>query len=83
MFATDGPEPTIINGAPEDSKYQFFGDEHGKIILGQTNSFLTPGDLIELIVPHCDPTINLHDYYYCVRGDTLVDIWNVDARGMH
>tara|TARA_B100000686_G_C16798316_1_gene984072 strand:- start:1301 stop:2446 length:1146 start_codon:yes stop_codon:yes gene_type:complete len=83
VFATDGPEPTIINGAPEDSKYQFFGDEHGKIILGQTNSFLKPGDLIELIVPHCDPTINLHDYYYCVRGDTLVDIWNVDARGMH
>ena len=39
------------------------------------------GAKVELLVPHCDPTVNLHDYYHCVRGDTLVEIWPVDARG--
>jgi D-serine deaminase-like pyridoxal phosphate-dependent protein len=34
-------------------------------------------------VPHCDPSVNLHDVYHCVRGDTLVDIWPIDARGRH
>jgi 3-hydroxy-D-aspartate aldolase len=39
------------------------------------------GSKIEFVTPHCDPTINLHDFYHCVRGDVLVDIWPVDARG--
>ena len=39
------------------------------------------GDTVEFVTPHCDPTINLYDRYHCVRGDTLVEIWPVDARG--
>ena len=39
------------------------------------------GAKVELVTPHCDPTINLHDFIHCVRGQTLVDIWPVDARG--
>lgn len=42
---------------------------------------LAVGSKIELVAPHCDPTVNLHNFYHCVRGDTLVDIWPVDARG--
>jgi D-serine deaminase-like pyridoxal phosphate-dependent protein len=37
--------------------------------------------MIECVTPHCDPTVNLHDFYHVVSGDTLVDIWPVDARG--
>jgi 3-hydroxy-D-aspartate aldolase len=37
--------------------------------------------MVECVTPHCDPTVNLHDYYHIVSGDTLVDIWPVDARG--
>jgi D-serine deaminase-like pyridoxal phosphate-dependent protein len=33
------------------------------------------------VVPHCDPNVNLYDWYHCVRGDRLVDLWPVDARG--
>jgi D-serine deaminase-like pyridoxal phosphate-dependent protein len=36
---------------------------------------------IELVTPHCDPTVNLHRFYHCVRGGKLADIWPVDARG--
>ena len=39
------------------------------------------GARIECVTPHCDPTVNLHDAYHVVRGDTLIDIWPVDARG--
>ena len=69
-------------GAPAGSRYQFFGDEHGKVVFADTDDRLAIGDHVELITPHCDPTINMHDRYHCVRGDTLVDIWPIDARGV-
>ena len=60
---------------PHELFYSFFPNLKGQA--GQ----LEVGAKIELITPHCDPTVNLHNYYHCVRGDTLVDIWPVDARG--
>ncbi len=39
------------------------------------------GTSFELIVPHCDPTVNLYAYFYVVEGDRLVDIWPIEARG--
>ena len=47
----------------------------------QTMYTLQPGDPVSLTVPHCDPTINAFDWYHCVRGDALVDIWPIEARG--
>ncbi len=82
-FATDGPLPDFAAGAPVGASYGYFGDEHGRIAFAQANERLALGDAVECIVPHCDPTINLYDVYNCVRGDTLVDIWPVDARGRH
>lgn len=80
-FATDGPAPEVAGGAPPGSRYAFFGDEHGKLILPAGASRPPLGALVECVTPHCDPTANLHDFYHVVRGDTLVDIWPVDARG--
>jgi D-serine deaminase-like pyridoxal phosphate-dependent protein len=39
------------------------------------------GLALECLTPHCDPTVNLYDVYHVVHGDTLVDIWPIDARG--
>jgi len=39
------------------------------------------GDHMTLIPPHCDPTVNLYDFYHVVRGGMLIDIWPVSARG--
>jgi 3-hydroxy-D-aspartate aldolase len=80
-FATDGPAPEVASGAPPGSQYRFFGDEHGKLILADGAPRPPLGAIIECVTPHCDPTVNLHDFYHLVRGDTLVDIWPVDARG--
>jgi D-serine deaminase-like pyridoxal phosphate-dependent protein len=80
-FAMDGPVPTIQAGAPSGSKYQFYGDEFGRLTWPRKSTQLPLGSKVEFVTPHCDPTVNLHNYYHCVRGDRLVDIWPVDARG--
>jgi D-serine deaminase-like pyridoxal phosphate-dependent protein len=80
-FATDGPAPEVARGVPPGSRYAFFGDEHGKLIFPEGAARPPLGTMIECVTPHCDPTVNLHDVYHIVRGDTLVDIWPVDARG--
>jgi D-serine deaminase-like pyridoxal phosphate-dependent protein len=80
-FATDGPAPEYATGAPIGSTYRYMGDEHGAVVFGEANDRLEVGAPVSCVVPHCDPTVNLWDVYHCVRGDTLVDIWRVDARG--
>ena len=80
-FATDGPAPEPAAGAPPGSRYEFFGDEHGKLVLPPGAPRPPLGAILECVTPHCDPTVNLHDVHHLVRGDTLVDIWPVDARG--
>ena len=82
-FATDGPKPVIFSKESEKTTYQFMGDEHGKIISTEGNQKFPLNHRFELVVPHCDPTVNLYDFYHCVRGSTLVDIWPIDARGLH
>ncbi|MEM7025281.1 MAG: DSD1 family PLP-dependent enzyme [Pseudomonadota bacterium] len=79
-FSKDGPEPRIAAGAPAGSAYGRFGDEFGRVTLPD-GATLDNGRLLVCVVPHCDPTINLYDHYHCVRGDRLVDLWPVDARG--
>lgn len=61
--------------------YGFMGDEHGKIVYGAHNDVPKFGDLVKIIPPHCDPTVNLYDYYHVVQGGKLVDIWPIEARG--
>ena len=80
-FATDGPAPVFCGGAPEGAAYRYLGDEHGAVEYGRANARLAVGDTVSCQAPHCDPTVNLYDAYHCVRGDTLVDIWPIAARG--
>ena len=81
-FATDGPVPEIMHGAPAEATYRFMGDEHGAVVYPPgNNKTLTTGDRISCIVPHCDPTVNLYDNYHCMKGSMLVQIVPIDARG--
>jgi 3-hydroxy-D-aspartate aldolase len=79
-FATDGPAPVLMKGAPEGSSYRFFGDEYGAVVLPDGKR-LPVGSTITCQPPHCDPTVNLYEAYHIVRGDTLIDIWPVTGRG--
>jgi D-serine deaminase-like pyridoxal phosphate-dependent protein len=80
-FTMDGPAPVIASGAPQGALYDRFGDEFGKLVLPDGAGRLEVGTLLACIVPHCDPNVNFYDYYHCVRGDRLVDLWPVEARG--
>ena len=41
----------------------------------------TVGDKIRLIPGHCDPTVNLYDWYVCVRNSRVEALWPITARG--
>ncbi len=78
-FATDrkfGPEP-LLDGVT----YSFNGDEHGRLHLENAGSEVKLGDKVELIVPHCDPNVNLYTRMYVCRGDQVREVWKVAARG--
>jgi 3-hydroxy-D-aspartate aldolase len=78
-MATDGGPPTVLSGAPVGAAFHFMGDEHGLVLFGETSPPV--GARVTLAVPHCDPTVNLYDFYHVVRGDTLVDLWPIEGRG--
>jgi D-serine deaminase-like pyridoxal phosphate-dependent protein len=80
-LSTDGGSPVVVSGAKPDAAYHFMGDEHGAIADPAFTATWNIGDSVRLAVPHCDPTVNLYDTYHVVRGDTLVEIWPVTARG--
>jgi len=81
-FAADSGRPRPVRGCPADATYRFMGDEHGAIELpAGTTDVPALGATVELLTSHCDPTVNLYDWMHCVRGDRLVEIWPVDARG--
>jgi 3-hydroxy-D-aspartate aldolase len=78
-LATDTgyPEFRDIEGAT----YHFGGDEHGIIQLNNASREINLGDRLSVITPHCDPTVNLYDYYYPYRQGTVTEIWPISARG--
>jgi 3-hydroxy-D-aspartate aldolase len=80
-FSTDSGVPLVARGADAATRYAFFGDEHGKLLLPPQAARPALGARVEFVTPHCDPTVNLHDAYHVVDGGTLVAIWPVDARG--
>lgn len=80
-FATDAGAPQIVSGAPSGASYFFFGDEQGGILYASDAGRLSPGNVVTCAVPHCDPTVNLYDYYHLMRGDRLEAIWPIEARG--
>ncbi len=80
-FATDAGPPVIAKGAGATASYFFFGDEQGGVLCGEAADRPALGDVLSCVVPHCDPTVNLYDAIHVVEGDTLVDIWPVEARG--
>jgi D-serine deaminase-like pyridoxal phosphate-dependent protein len=76
-MATDAGVPTVVG---RDSEYAFFGDEHGMVTDG-SGGRLRPGDRVDLVPPHCDPTVDRYDRIWLVEGDVLLGWTPVDARG--
>jgi D-serine deaminase-like pyridoxal phosphate-dependent protein len=62
--------------------YFYGGDEHGICAYTSDARALALGDKAELIVSHCDPTVNLYDAYHVVRDGVVRELWPITARGM-
>ena len=77
-FATDGPPPRPLTAPFAGSAFFYFGDEHGGLPR-PAGAPVTLGDRVELMVPHCDPTVDRYSAYHLVRGDTLVGIEPIQA----
>jgi D-serine deaminase-like pyridoxal phosphate-dependent protein len=80
-FATDGPMPRVFEGADTNLRYRFMGDEQGALISDDGAPLPHLGGIVSLTIPHCDPTVNLYDFYHVVRGHTLIDLWPIEGRG--
>lgn len=66
----------------EGASVLFLSDEHATITM-PAESQVKVGDRVQLWPSHIDPTVNLHDVFYVLDGETVVDIWPITARGYH
>jgi len=76
-FDSGPPGPPLVGDEPA-ATYERASDEHGRLgITGATNR-LGLGDKIRLLPGHCDPTVNLYDWYV---GNRVEQLWPITARG--
>src|SRR5688572_16265463 len=60
--------------------YKKASDEHGVIEIG-AGPAPALGEKLLLVPGHCDPTVNLYDWYVCVRNGVVEALWPITARG--
>jgi D-serine deaminase-like pyridoxal phosphate-dependent protein len=75
-FATDRPFGPEARGL-ENVRWQWAGDEHGILHFEKGSRSLQPGDRVEFLVPHCDPTVNLYDRIVACRGEHIEAVWPI------
>lgn len=78
-FASDtvNPEPLSL----PDTEFRFAGDEHGVLRLRTPLQEPLLGTAQRFITPHCDPTVNLYDWYWLCRDGMATELWPIPARG--
>lgn len=78
-YSVDSGMPVVCD-AP-DAILDRASDEHGRIVLKRPSNAFRIGDKLRLIPGHCDPTVNLYDWYVGVRGGRVEALWPIAARG--
>jgi D-serine deaminase-like pyridoxal phosphate-dependent protein len=61
-------------------EYTHASDEHGWVEGPKVPAL---GEKMLLVPGHCDPTVNMYEWYVCVRGGKVEALWPVTARGAH
>ncbi|HEY0436937.1 MAG TPA: alanine racemase [Phenylobacterium sp.] len=79
-FATDGPLPVPLTPRFGACLYRFFGDEHG-LLMRPEGAAVGRGERVDFVPPHVDPTLDRYEVLYLVRGDAIVEIAPIEARG--
>jgi D-serine deaminase-like pyridoxal phosphate-dependent protein len=96
VTSVQGPEKCIIdagmkvltsdNGLPEiitpgGLALSKLNEEHGIVLVDPEKAHPEVGTCLEIVPSHVCTTVNLHDRYYVVQDDKLVDIWEITGRG--
>ncbi len=76
---------SIDSGMPRVADYaavEFVkaSDEHGVLQLNG-GADIDIGTRLKLIPGHCDPTVNLYDWFVCMRNGHVEALWPITARG--
>jgi D-serine deaminase-like pyridoxal phosphate-dependent protein len=58
--------------------YTKASDEHGWV---EGSPAPALGEKLLLVPGHCDPTVNLYDWYVCTRRGIVEELWAITARG--
>jgi D-serine deaminase-like pyridoxal phosphate-dependent protein len=80
-FSTDGPLPQALDARFADCAFHFFGDEHGLLMRPTGRAPVPRGTRIAFAPGHIDPTLDRYAVLHLVKGDVLVDIVPIEARG--
>jgi D-serine deaminase-like pyridoxal phosphate-dependent protein len=78
-FSVDAGLPAVW-GVP-GAEVQRASDEHGVLLLRDPRTEIRVGQKLRLVPGHCDPTVNLYDWYVGVRGNRVEALWPITARG--
>src|ERR1017187_2839708 len=63
------------------ARFHKMNEEHGFIDLANAEAAFQVGDRVRVIPNHICVAVNLHEKVYGVRGETVEEVWPVDARG--
>jgi len=68
---------------PENPEWKLWrmNEEHGHVKFADGSASPGWGERVRVIPAHVCTTVNLHDWMFVVKGDTVVDQWKVASRG--
>ena len=78
-LSVDAGMPKVVGH--DKASFVRAADEHGRIEIAAGGRPFAVGEKIRLIPGHCDPTVNLHDWFVCIRDSRVESLWPVSARG--
>ncbi len=63
------------------AKFHKMNEEHGFIDVARAERKFSIGDRLHVVPNHICVCVNLHERVYGVRGDSVEQVWDVEARG--
>ena len=63
------------------ARFHKMNEEHGYVDMTHAGREFPLGDRVHVIPNHICVAVNLHEQVYGLRGDTVEEVWTVDARG--
>ena len=73
------PDPVVLGES--GISYRTWGDEFGRLEYKKPSRTYRVGEKLEVIIPHCDPVVNLYDVMFATRNDIVEQVWPIAARG--